>query len=126
MKKKFTQRQLRNANPSFGTLDKGMARAEVPKHIVVIETEGKSIEQIVEEMMRVPMDKHMLLDAFIGRKPGDPFANADQEDLYRLQMLLNSEFNGERFNYLGDDMIAQMVRRSVAEELWFPQLRTAK
>lgn len=92
----------------------------IPKNVVVIETQAKTIDQIVEEMMHVPLDKHALLDFCIGRERGDAFPTEDHADLYRLQMLLNSEWHGKRFDWLGNDMIVQMVRRSIVEELWKP------
>lgn len=94
---------------------------EIPKNIIVITTRDKSVQQIVEEMMAVPMDKHMLLDIFIGYQRGDYRKFTEEQlDLKRLQQLLNSEYRGERFNFLGSDGIAQMVCHSIATEGWNP------
>lgn len=95
------------------------ARAEVPTNVTVIDTEGKSVDAIVAEMMAVPLDRSMLLDFLVGRERGDALSE-DQANLYRLQMLLNSRYHNERFDFLGDSPISQMVRNSIANELWNP------
>lgn len=95
------------------------ARAEVPENVIVIETEGKAIDAIVKEMMAVPLDRSMLLDFLVGRERGDALS-LDQAELYRLQMLLNSRYHDRRFDWLGDNMISQMVRHSIATETWDP------
>lgn len=48
---------------------------------------------------------------------------ADYQELIRLAALLNSKFHGTTFNFLGEEPIATMVRKSIAEESWRPRLR---
>lgn len=110
--RKPRQGRLRDVSTEFLAAD----------NIIQITTDGKSIEQIVEAMMAVPMDKSILLDCFIGWEPGDPL-DEDHADLKRLQQMLNSRFHGQRFDWLGDNMIAQMARASIATESWNPHKR---
>jgi hypothetical protein len=41
----------------------------------------------------------------------------------RLAALLNSKYHSTTFDFLGNDEIAQMVRKSVAEERWQPRIK---
>lgn len=116
--------------PSFGDAVPSLRRELVPAHIAVIETAGKTVEEIVREMMAVPLDKSILLDYLIGyqyrgkARESNPALSEDQLELFRLQQLLNSRYHNRRFDFLGDGMISQMVRASVAGELWNPHKAT--
>ena len=118
--------------PTLWRGDRELERATLPSNVQVVETEGKTIEQTVEQMLKVPLEKSMLLDFLIGYEArsdhGRPntHLNEDQRELYRLQMLLNSRYHSERFNFLGDDPIALMVRKSINEELWKPKFTESK
>ncbi len=48
---------------------------------------------------------------------------SDYQELTRLAALLNSKYRSTTFDFLGDDQIAQMVRYSIANETWKPNLR---
>lgn len=48
---------------------------------------------------------------------------SDYQELLRLVTLLNSKFHSTTFDFLSDDPIASMVRKSVAEESWRPRIR---
>ena len=97
-------------------------RALVPVHVVVIDTAGKSVEEIVSEMVHVPIDKSVLLDFLIGHKRGKINASLDEEqiELIRLQRMLNSRFRRRRFDWLGDGLVAKMVRESIRTRSWDP------
>lgn len=48
---------------------------------------------------------------------------SDYQELIRLAALLNSKYRDTTFDFLGDDEIAKMVRKSMAEETWRPKIR---
>jgi radical SAM superfamily enzyme YgiQ (UPF0313 family) len=48
---------------------------------------------------------------------------SDYQQLMRLAALLNSKYHSTTFDFLGNDEIAQMVRKSVAEERWQPRIK---
>ncbi len=96
--------------------------AQIPAHITIVETANKSIEHIVETMTQVPLDKSILLDFLIGRERGGELSE-EQAELYRLQSLLNSRYHGERFDWLGDNPLSQMVRGAIVNETWKPKLK---
>ncbi len=125
--KRLTARQRRFREPRFATLSP--ARADVPANVVIVECEGAdlsdeaTVERIVREMLAVPMDKDMLLSFLIGydgRAKNHRELSEDEQELYRLQMLLNSRYHGQRFNWLGPSMTAQMIRESIRTEAWNP------
>jgi hypothetical protein len=123
-------RARRRREPRFATLSKSWARADVPQNVQIVETEGRdlantaTVRSIVEEMMAVPLDKSILLGFLIGYDPKrSPRITEDQADLYRLQMLLNSQQHGRPFDWLGGGMIARMVRRSIATGGWKPKFK---
>ncbi|MBI4789853.1 MAG: hypothetical protein HY782_22705 [Chloroflexi bacterium] len=45
------------------------------------------------------------------------------QELTRLAALLNSKYHSTTFDFLADDEIAQMARKSIAEETWQPKLK---
>ncbi|MBU0493497.1 MAG: hypothetical protein KKA73_18340 [Chloroflexi bacterium] len=94
----------------------------VPKHIVVIETAGRSIDDIVGDMLHVPMEKSILLDFWVGHPPRSPAPDLtdDQVDLLRLQYMLNFRHHGRRFDWLGDGLIARLARESLRTGSWNP------
>lgn len=95
----------------------------IPAHVVIIETNGKSVEEIVTEMVHIPMDKSMVLDFTIGHVSGSPIPSGMDEDrieLIRLQRLLNSRVRGKRFNWLGTGLIHQAIRESLSTGSWNP------
>lgn len=47
---------------------------------------------------------------------------ADYADLLRLAATLNSKYRDVTFDFLGEDMIARMVRTSIRQRLWQPGL----
>ena len=95
-------------------------RALIPVHVVVIDMAGKSIEDIVSEMVHVPIEKSVLLVVAIGHKRGNTSLDEDQIELIRLQRLLNSRFRGQRFDWLGDGLVAKIVRESIRTRSWDP------
>src|SRR3990170_3424350 len=80
-------------------------RALIPIHVVVIDMAGKSIEDIVSEIVH---------------KRGNTSLDEDQIELIRLQRLLNSRFRGQRFDWLGDGLVAKIVRESIRTRSWDP------
>lgn len=47
----------------------------------------------------------------------------DYQELTRLAALLNSKFRSTTFDFLGENGIAQMVRKAISEETWRPLLK---
>jgi len=47
----------------------------------------------------------------------------DYQELIRLAALLNSKYRSTTFDFLGEDEIAKMVRKSIAEETWKPRIK---
>lgn len=47
----------------------------------------------------------------------------EYQELTRLAALLNSKYRDTTFDFLGDNEIAKMVQKSVAEERWKPKMR---
>ena len=45
---------------------------------------------------------------------------ADYADLLRLAATLNSKYRDVTFDFLGDDMIARMIRTSIRDHTWQP------
>jgi hypothetical protein len=45
---------------------------------------------------------------------------ADYADLFRLAATLNSKYRDVTFDFLGDDLVARMVRSSIRQRLWQP------
>ena len=45
---------------------------------------------------------------------------ADYADLLRLAAMLNSKYRDVTFDFLGDDMIARMIRASIRDQAWQP------
>lgn len=106
---------------TFGEVLPSFHRVMVPIHVVVIETIGREIEDIVADMMRVPMDKSMVLDFTLGHVPGsriDLTLSQEQIEMIRLQAMLNRRFRGQRFDFLGDSLVARMVKESLRMESW--------
>ncbi len=107
----------------FADIDPTWHRTMIPAHVVIIETNGKSVEEIVTEMVHIPMDKSMVLDFTIGHVSGSPIPSGMDEDrieLIRLQRLLNSRVRGKRFNWLGTGLIHQAIRESLSTGSWNP------
>ncbi len=115
---------MKSKQLGFDDVSNDWQREMLPAHIQLIESEGKGIEQIVEEMMRVPLDRTILVDRFLGYQRGD-YRKFDEEwiELLRLQDMLNSKFHSQRFDWTGDNPLSQMVRESITKELWKPKLK---
>ncbi len=127
--KRLTARERRFREPRFATLSRDLARADVPASVVIVEcdsadlTDECEVERIVREMLAVPLDKSILLSFLIGYDPRSrncrPLSD-DEQELYRLQMLLNSRYHGQRFDWLGQGMVSKMIRESIRTEAWNP------
>ncbi len=127
--KRLTARERRFREPRFATLSRDLARADVPASVVIVECDGADltdeceVERIVREMLAVPLDKSILLSFLIGYDPRSRTKRAlseDEQELYRLQMLLNSRFHGQRFDWLGQGMVSKLIRESIRAEAWNP------
>lgn len=118
------RRKIRQLN--FGDAIPSLHRALVPKHVLIIETEGRENEEIVADMLNVPMDQSMVLDFTLGHIPGSPInpeLTEEQIELIRLQALLNSRFRGRRFDFMGNGLVARMIRESLRTESWNPLIQ---
>jgi hypothetical protein len=113
----------RKRQRAFADLSDEWVWAMLPDHVVVITTADRTIGAIVSDMLHVPMEKSMLLDFWVGHPPGAPAPadlTEDQVHLLRLQYLLNARYHGRRFDWLGDGLIARLVRESLRTESWNP------
>lgn len=98
----------------------------LPARVQLIDTSDldlqtlEGIEVVMARMFAVPMDKSILLDYLLGYKRGDPHPSDNHVELHRLQSLLNSQYHGKRFDFLGDSLTARMFRESIRTEAWNP------
>lgn len=102
------------------------ARELLPANVTLVETADLDLntsegwETVVMRMLQVPLDKSILLDFLLGRRPGDPHPSEEHAEAHRLMMLLNSRQRGKRFDFLGQSMAARMFRESVRTRAWDP------
>lgn len=98
----------------------------IPANIVVIDTADldlfteTGIEECVRQMLAVPLNKSILLDYLVGYRPGDPHPSEEHAELHRLQSLLNSRYHGQRFDFLGNNLAAHLLRECIRTEGWNP------
>ena len=103
----------------------------LPAHVCVIDTADLDLlteagsEQCVRRMLAVPMGKSILLDFLIGYERGGTHPSEEHIELHRLQLLLNSQFRHQRFNFLGSGLAATLFRKSIRSGLWKPRLLEA-
>jgi len=107
---------------AFAELSRTWQRTMVPRHVVVVATEGRSVDDVVADMLHVPMDQSILLDFWLGHQPGSPAPDLDEDqvELLRLQYMLNHRYHGRRFDWLGDGLIARLARESIRTRSWDP------
>ncbi len=103
----------------------------LPGSVVVVSTADldltldADVETCIRRMLAVPLDQSMLLDFLIGRRRGDPHPSEEHAELHRLMVLLNSRYRGRRFDFLGKDLAAVLVRQSVRTmSEWLGKTRT--
>ncbi len=108
------------------------ANVFVPGTTVIVKTDdldlmaNEGAEECLRRTLAVPLDKSILLDFLVGRlgKKGERTVGEktqldgltdDQIDWWRLQRLMNSQWRGKRFDWLGDSLTARMARQAIRD-----------
>lgn len=104
---------------SFDSISVDWTWQTIPANLVVIGTQDGDIDRIVKEMLKVPMEKSIILDFWVGHKAGTHAElDEDHAELLRLQYMLNYRTRGQRFDFLGNSLLNKAIRVSIQERRW--------